>query len=122
VPQPGTTAILGVIADIIGAVRNGIVVTGHTDSRPFVGSGPYGNWDLSSDRANAARRVLAAGGVAAERSRRIEGRAALEPLIEGDPNDPRNRRIAITLLRTAGPLPPNGAGVRQSKTSLNSGR
>jgi chemotaxis protein MotB len=121
VPQPRTTAILKVIADIIGAVRNGIVVTGHTDSRPFIGSGPYGNWDLSSDRANAARRVLAAGGVAAERFRRIEGRAALEPLIGEDPNDPRNRRIAITLLRTAGPLPPNGAGV-QSKTSLNSGR
>ena len=87
-------------ADIVGAVRNGIVVTGHTDARPFVGAGPYGNWDLSSDRANAARRVLAAGGVAAERFRRIEGRAALEPLIEREPSDPRNRRIVITLLRT----------------------
>jgi chemotaxis protein MotB len=100
VPRPHTAAILNVIADIVGAVRNGIVVTGHTDSRPFVGGGPYGNWDLSSDRANAARRVLAAGGVAPDRFRRIEGRAALEPLIKQDPADPRNRRIAITLLRT----------------------
>jgi chemotaxis protein MotB len=122
VPRPRTTAILEVIAGIIGAVRNGIVVTGHTDSRPFVGAGPYGNWDLSSDRANAARRVLAAGGVAAERFRRIEGRAALEPLIAADPNDPRNRRIAITLLRTAGPLLPDGEAVRRSKTSLNTDR
>jgi chemotaxis protein MotB len=122
VPRPRTTAILEVIAGIIGAVRNGIVVTGHTDSRPFVGAGPYGNWDLSSDRANAARRVLAAGGVAAERFRRIEGRAALEPLIAADPNDPRNRRIAITLLRTAGPLPPDGEVVRRPKTSLNTDR
>ena len=99
-PRPRTAAILKVIADIVGAVRNGIVVTGHTDARPFVGAGPYGNWDLSSDRANAARGVLAAGGVAAERFRRIEGRADLEPLIEREPSDPRNRRIAITLLRT----------------------
>jgi chemotaxis protein MotB len=121
-PRPRTTAILGVIADIIGAVRNGIVITGHTDSRPFVGGGPYGNWDLSSDRANAARRVLARSGVAADRFRRIEGRAALEPLIEPDPNDPRNRRIAITLLRTTGPLRPEGEGIRRPNTSLNSGR
>jgi chemotaxis protein MotB len=102
-PRPHTVAVLEVIAEIVGAVSNGIVVTGHTDARPFVGGGPYGNWDLSSDRANAARRVLAEGGVAPERFRRIEGRAALEPLIEDDATDPRNRRIAITLLRTAGP-------------------
>jgi chemotaxis protein MotB len=109
-PRPHTVAILDVIADIIGAVSNGIVVTGHTDARPFLGGGPYGNWDLSSDRANAARRVLAAGSVAPERFRRIEGRAALEPLIAQDATDPRNRRIAITLLRTADRYAPQGKG------------
>jgi len=122
VPRRRTTAILEVIADIIGAVRNGVVITGHTDSRPFVGAGRYGNWDLSSDRANAARRVLAAAGVAAERFRRIEGRAALEPLVERDPSDSRNRRIAITLLRTADSLRSEGEDVRQPNTSLNTGR
>jgi chemotaxis protein MotB len=122
VPRLRTTAILKVIADIIGAVRNGIVITGHTDSRPFVGAGTYGNWDLSADRANAARRVLAAGGVAAERFRRIEGRAALEPLIERDPNDPRNRRIAITLLRTTASLDSGGQGFSRSNPSLRIGR
>jgi chemotaxis protein MotB len=99
--HPHTVTILEVIAEIIGAVQNGVVVTGHTDARPFVGGGAYGNWDLSADRANSARRILTAGGVAPERFRRIEGRAALEPLIERDPRDPRNRRIAITLLRSA---------------------
>jgi chemotaxis protein MotB len=120
VPRPHTVAILKVVADIAGAVQNGIVVTGHTDARPFVGGGPYGNWDLSSDRANAARRVLAAGGVAPQRFRRIEGRAALEPLIEGNPTDARNRRIAITLLRTTSA--PQEQDERRSKTSLRSGR
>jgi chemotaxis protein MotB len=122
VPQPRTTAILTIIADIIGAVRNGIVITGHTDSRPFVGAGPYGNWDLSADRANAARRVLAAGGVGAARFRRIEGRADLEPLIEQNPTDPRNRRIAITLLRTAGSVAAQGQGGGRPNTSLRSDR
>ena len=98
--NPHTETILKVIAEIVGAVQNGVVVTGHTDARPFVGGGAYGNWDLSADRANTARRILTLGGVAADRFRRIEGRAALEPLIEPDPRDPRNRRIAITLLRT----------------------
>ena len=120
VPRPHTEAILKVVADIVGAVQNGIVVTGHTDARPFVGGGPYGNWDLSSDRANAARRALAAGGVATERFRRIEGRAALEPLIEDDPSDARNRRIAITLLRTT--TSPDQQDGRAAKGSLRSAR
>lgn len=79
------------------------MVTGHTDARPFIRRGAYGNWELSADRANAARRTLIANGVTSERFRRIEGRAALEPLIEDDPSAPRNRRIAITLLRTQEP-------------------
>lgn len=101
-PNPHTVAILKVIGAIIGGVENGVVVTGHTDARPFIRRGAYGNWELSADRANAARRTLIAGGVNSERFRRIEGRAALEPLIRDDPSAPRNRRIAITLLRSAG--------------------
>jgi chemotaxis protein MotB len=105
-PNPHTVAILKIIGEIVGGVENGIVVTGHTDARPFIRRGAYGNWELSADRANAARRTLIANGVTSERFRRIEGRAALEPLIEDDPGAPRNRRIAITLLRT---LEPSGA-------------
>jgi chemotaxis protein MotB len=121
-PRPHTVAVLHIIADIIGAVSNGIVITGHTDARPFVGGRPYGNWDLSSDRANAARRVLAAGGVAPGRFRRIEGRAALEPLIAQDATDARNRRIAITLLRTVDPDRPKGEGGGRPNTSLRTAR
>ena len=120
-PPPHTVAILTIIADIIGTVTNGVVVTGHTDARRFLGGGSYSNWDLSSDRANAARRVLAAGGVAPERFRRIEGRAALEPLIAHDATDPRNRRIAITLLRTTDPYRPQGAS-GPPNTSLRTDR
>jgi chemotaxis protein MotB len=101
-PKPHTVAILKVIGQIIGGIENGVVVTGHTDARPFIRRGAYGNWELSADRANAGRRTLIAGGVGAERFRRVEGRAALEPLVEQDPDAPRNRRIAITLLRSVG--------------------
>ena len=56
------------------------------------------NWMLSSGRAEATRRRLASGGVAEARFERIEGVADREPLIVDTPADPRNRRVAITLL------------------------
>jgi chemotaxis protein MotB len=119
-PNPHTVSILKVIGQIIGGVENGVVVTGHTDARPFIRRGAYGNWELSADRANAARRTLIAGGVGSDRFRRIEGRAALEPLIEEDPSAPRNRRIAITLLRSESGGKSAGR-LSGSKTSLSSG-
>lgn len=49
------------IAQLIAPLANGIVVTGHTDAHPFSQEVGYGNWELSADRANAARRLLIAG-------------------------------------------------------------
>ena len=77
---------------------NDIAVVGHTDSAPFQRDDGYSNWDLSADRANAARRLLAGTGLPAERIVRVSGRADTDPLSD-DPGDARNRRIAITLLR-----------------------
>jgi chemotaxis protein MotB len=55
---------------------------------------------LSSDRANSVRRRLENGGLAANRVLRVEGRAATDPLLPQEPLDPRNRRIAVTVLRS----------------------
>ncbi len=60
------------------------------------------NWMLSSGRAEATRRRLAAGGMPEARFYRIEGVADREPMIENNPTDPRNRRVSITLLYRAG--------------------
>lgn len=98
-PTQRLSSILGVVAQVLGTVRNSIIVTGHTDAQPLQRPN-YSNWELSSDRANAVRRVLVGGGVASTRFTSVEGRAATEPLVPESPIDPRNRRIAITLLRT----------------------
>jgi chemotaxis protein MotB len=98
-----------VVAGVLVDVPNGIAITGHTDALAYSTDGRYGNWELSSDRANAARRELLAAGLAPARIVRVEGRADLDHLIGEDPLDPRNRRISITLMRrTPMPAMPGG--------------
>ena len=77
-------------------VENDIVVEGHTDARQFAGAA-YSNWDLSSERANAARLLLALEGLPAERFGGVSGLADTDLKIPDDPRDPRNRRITVLL-------------------------
>jgi len=90
------------LARVAAAVRrqpNRIVISGHTDAKPFRGGNRrYGNWELSADRANSARRAPLHGGIARDRFSKVTGLAAREPLMPDDPELARNRRIAILLL------------------------
>jgi len=97
-PTPRLNKILQVLGNILATVPNAVVVAGHTDAQAFNRNG-YGNWELSSDRANSTRRVLEQNGVPPARMYRVEGKASVEPLMQEAPNDPRNRRIAITVMR-----------------------
>lgn len=99
-------AMLQQIADRIDRVPNRIMITGHTDSQPAGGPAGYSNWELSSDRANAARRVLRAGGIPEDRFSAVRGKAATEPLLPDQPERAENRRISILLLREAPVVPP----------------
>jgi chemotaxis protein MotB len=73
------------------------VVEGHTDGARFgAADGNYGNWELSADRANAARRVLETVGVA-DRRMEVRGYADTKPRVIDDPLAPANRRISILL-------------------------
>lgn len=94
--------LMRLVARALAGVPNGIAITGHTDALGYAKENGYGNWELSSDRANAARRELNAAGVPVSRITRVEGRAALDPLLADAPADPRNRRISITVLRSGG--------------------
>jgi len=88
---------------IVGALKplpNRIRLSGHTDSVPFKGRADYDNWNLSSDRAQVARRLMTKTGLAPERIESVVGRAASDPLLPDDTKSPRNRRISILLLRT----------------------
>ena len=98
-PTPRLARILDVIGEVLQTVKNGVIIAGHTDSQ-VLKRGTYSNWELSSDRANSVRRRLENGGLATNRILRVEGRAATDPLLPLDPLDPRNRRIAITVLRS----------------------
>lgn len=95
------TGVLSEIARGICTLPNSINIGGHTDSRVFPSENGYTNWELSTDRANAARRTLVANCVKPEQIRRVIGFADTELLVPRDPYSPANRRISITVLRLA---------------------
>ena len=104
--KPWMRDLLRLVADVLAEVPNRIVVEGHTDAAPFGrggGSGGddgtgYGNWELSSDRANASRRELVAGGLSEGRVLRVLGLAASLPYDPKEPAGAVNRRIGIVVL------------------------
>jgi chemotaxis protein MotB len=99
VVQPYMRELLRAIGSVLGEVPNKLTLEGHTDSLPFSGGGTgYSNWELSSDRANASRRELMAGGLAADRVLRVQGLAASTPFDSKDPAAPQNRRISIIVM------------------------
>jgi chemotaxis protein MotB len=97
--KPHMRDLLRAIGGILVEVPNRLTLEGHTDATPF-GSNDrsYSNWELSSDRANASRRELMAGGLAEDRVLRVQGMAASSPFIADDPLDPQNRRISIIVM------------------------
>ena len=95
---PASRKILKKITDLVSKLPNRISITGHTDARPFV-TPNYGNWELSADRANAARREMLADGLAPSRVARVVGLASSELYKPKDPMNPLNRRIAIIVLK-----------------------
>ena len=94
-----TRRLIEVVSKVIMSLPQQISISGHTDAVPFLASGGYSNWELSSDRANSARRELLHFKVPAQRYSRVVGKAATEPLLPDDPRNSRNRRLSIILLR-----------------------
>ncbi|MBX6323389.1 MAG: OmpA family protein [Rhodospirillaceae bacterium] len=93
-----TRELLRQVAMVVAKLPNRLAVSGHTDARPYADGKGYSNWELSSDRANACRRVLVEAGVPDSRFASVTGRADKEPFVPDDPYSPRNRRISITVL------------------------
>ena len=97
--RPYTRELLRDIARALNDVDNRISMSGHTDSTQYVGGERgFSNWELSSNRANAARRELVAGGLEAGKMVRVVGLADTIHLVPDDPMDPANRRISIIVL------------------------
>jgi chemotaxis protein MotB len=92
--------LLARMSSIIKRMPNYITITGHTDASPLETQREgYSSWELSSDRANAARRFLVRSGIEAERPKRVVGMADKELLVPKEPRNPRNRRLAILLMK-----------------------
>ncbi len=104
--QLGTTVLtqdaselLKTLGQVVGPEPGALTIRGHTDALPWKNGLSANNWSLSAGRAEATRQALLRQGIAEDRFRRIEGVADREPLVQNDPQDPRNRRISILLMR-----------------------
>lgn len=92
--------ILITIARELGNLKNHIVLEGHTDAA-FGGNKDYTNWELSADRANAARQLMQVSGLYEGQMREVRGFADKFPMIQDNPLDERNRRVTIVVLYTS---------------------
>jgi chemotaxis protein MotB len=97
--KPYMRELLSEIGKLLAEVPNRLTLEGHTDAAPYsAGEGGYSNWELSSDRANASRRELIAGGLPAAHVLRVQGLASSSPYETADPFAPMNRRISIIVM------------------------
>jgi chemotaxis protein MotB len=103
-PSERGVALIRFLGSELAALPNAIVVEGHTDARPYPSTDGYTNWELSADRANAARRILDEGGVKAGQVRQVRGYADTQIRVRDDPRAPSNRRVTILML-----LPPDSS-------------
>ncbi len=97
--NPKFERILDDIASSLAGMRNPVRIEGHTDARQYPAGAVYSNWELSADRANAARRRLEQHGLSRTRFQSVVGYADGYPVVAEDPYAPGNRRITITVLR-----------------------
>jgi chemotaxis protein MotB len=92
--------LLKLLAAEIGRMPNAVIIEGHTDAHPFrnaARAAAYGNWELSTERANAARRLLCSFGVRAGQVMEVRGFAERRPMDAANPNGVRNRRISLVV-------------------------
>ncbi|SFS00542.1 chemotaxis protein MotB [Granulicella pectinivorans] len=94
-PSENGTRLLDMLAGQLGKLPNRVMLEGHTDAQLYSGEKGYSNWELSSDRANAARRVLQENGLGAERISQVRGYADQKLRVPDKPLDPSNRRISL---------------------------
>jgi len=93
-PSEAGSELLKVLAGELVKLPNKIAIEGHTDATPY-GRAEYSNWELSSDRANAARRILVETGLDQGRISQVRGFADQRLLLKDDATNPSNRRISI---------------------------
>ncbi len=95
IPTEGGSELLKRLAAELGKLPNGVLIEGHTDSKPFSSDGEYSNWELSTDRANSARRLMESSGLRAEQVAQVRGFGARQLRHPETPEASANRRISV---------------------------
>ncbi len=106
-PTPALQQILQVLSDRLKTQPNRISIEGHTDAHPYANAAAYGNWELSTDRANVARRDMQQDGVRADQISQVRGFADQQLHFPDKPLDPANRRVSLVVLNLPAALPDN---------------
>jgi chemotaxis protein MotB len=104
-PFDRTRRIIQKLAVPLKALPNRVSITGHTAASRLPPRPGYGPWELSADRANAVRQILEDVGLPTSHIFAVSGKADSQPLFPDDPHIAANRRVTITLMREAPPLP-----------------
>jgi chemotaxis protein MotB len=94
-PNDKGKELLVLLAQELGKLPNKLSIEGHTDAKPYPGTKAYGNWELSADRANAARRLMQANGIREDQVAQVRGFADQRLRTPTDALDPSNRRISL---------------------------
>jgi chemotaxis protein MotB len=87
--------LLNLLAGQLGSLPNHLLIEGHTDAQPFSATNGYTNWELSSDRANSARRLLQDAGIRPDQISQVRGYADQSLRVPSNPLDPSNRRVSL---------------------------
>ena len=111
--------LLTLLAAELEKVPNHLSIEGHTDAKPFTGKGNYGNWELSADRANAARRLMQQAGLRPDQVSQVRGFADQRLRNLKDSLDPANRRVSIIVQYTSTDIAA-GAGQQGEKETGDS--
>jgi chemotaxis protein MotB len=94
-PTPALKDLLKALAQNLGTLPNKISIEGNTDSKAYTGTRNYDNWDLSTDRANEARRIMTSDGIKDDQIAQVRGLADRDLRVPDKPLDPSNRRITL---------------------------
>jgi chemotaxis protein MotB len=105
------------LAAELGKAPNHLSIEGHTDAKPFAGKNSYSNWELSADRANAARRLMQQSGLRPDQVSQVRGFADQRLRNKKDPLDPSNRRISIIVQSLAKDAAGNETGEGKSSAA-----
>jgi chemotaxis protein MotB len=115
--------LMRLLAVEIGKLPNTVTMEGHTDAKAYAGKKDYSNWELSADRANAARRWMQANGMREDQVTQVRGFADQSLRNKDDPEDASNRRVTLIIQYKPGPLltgPAGGSGAAGSSGARGS--